>query len=328
VKKYVMALSIGGAVAALIAEIGLRLSGAFVPPPPVPEPLRPELYQTDSELGYTLRPSTRTTYNYPVGSSTVVTVVSNADGFRSAREFHETDARPRIWFLGDSMVLGEGVEAEERLTEVVERLEPDWRVDNLGMTGWGLDLMVRTFERISKRVTPDAVVLAFYTDDFRRLRPFYAGMGYPFPKFELVDGNLVTVPFPGPLPAWRRLRIVQAIEQTYWRFARNRYDLNEALLDRLRNGIQPQTRLFVVFVPGRADNSEDQERRRFLNEWCTRTRTPFLDLTETMSAAGVDSLHIVGNYHWNKRGHEIAGTAIHRFLRDSGIRPAHSNPLR
>jgi hypothetical protein len=179
--------------------------------------------------------------------------------------------------------------------------------------------MVRAYERISKRVTPDVVVLAFYTDDFRRLRPQYSGMGYPFPKFELVDGALVTVPFPGPLPAWRRLRVVQAAEQTYWRFARNRYALNGALLDRLRGGMKAPTKLAVVFVPGRADTSEDQTRRAFLRDWCRRTSTPFLDLTETMAAAGVESLHIPGNYHWNDRGHEVAGTAIQRFLSDSGV---------
>lgn len=320
VKKY-GALLVGSLVgAAVLAEVGMRVFGAFVPPPAVPQPMRPELNQAHPELGYTLRPSTKADYTYPVGSTNVITLVSNSDGFRSDREFDEPDPRLRIWFLGDSMVLGEGVQAEKRLTAVIERLQPAWRVDNLGMTGWGLDLMVRAYEHISKRVTPDVVVLAFYTDDFRRLRPMYSGMGYPFPKFELVDGALMTVPFPDPLPAWRRLRVVQAVEQTYWRFARNRFALNGALLDRLRADLKPTTRLAVVFVPGRADTPEDQTRRTFLREWSLRTATPFLDLTETMTAAGVDSLHIRDNYHWNDRGHEVAGTAIQRFLSDSVIR--------
>ena len=114
------------------------------------------------------------------------------------------------------------------------------------------------------------------------------------------------------------MRVVQAAEQTYWRFARNRFELNGALLDRLRADIKPPTRLAVVFVPGRADTSEDQARRSFLRDWCQRNTTPYLDLTETMTAAGVDSLHIPGNYHWNDRGHEVAGTAIQGFLIDSG----------
>jgi hypothetical protein len=173
------------------------------------------------------------------------------------------------------------------------------------MTGWGLDLMVRAFERISRRVTPDVTVLAFYTDDFRRLRPRYTGMGYALPRFELVDGKLIDLPPPGPLPAWRRLRLVQAVEQTYWRFARNQFALNGALLDRLHARTEGHSKLFVVFVPGRADTDEDQRRRGFLSEWCQRNNIPFLDLTETMKAAGVDPLHIPGNYHWNRRGHGL-----------------------
>jgi hypothetical protein len=320
-RKYgaVLAASLVGAV--VLAEGGLRVFGAFEPPPAVPQPMRPDLNQAHPELGYTLRPSTRVDYTYPVGSGNVITLSSNSDGFRNDREFDEADPRPRIWVLGDSMVLGEGVHAHERLTAVIERVQPAWRVDNLGMTGWGLDLMVRAYEHISRRVTPDVVVLAFYTDDFRRLRPLYSGMGYPFPKFELVDGALVTVPFPDPLPAWRRLRVVQALEQTYWRFARNRFTLNGALLDRLRGDIKPPTKLAVVFVPGQGDTPEDQTRRKFLLEWCQRTTTPFLDLTDTMRKAGVDSLHIPENYHWNSRGHEVAGTAIQAFLREAGVVP-------
>jgi hypothetical protein len=316
VKKYLVLF--GGSLvgAALLAEAGLRVFGAFVPP--TVQPLRPELYRPDTELGYTLNPSTTVKYAYPVNSSNLITAASNSDGFRNPREFDEPDSRPRIWFLGDSMVLGEGVEAEDRLTEVIGRLEPGWRVDNLGMSGWGLDLMVRAFEKVSRRVMPDVTVLAFYTDDFRRLRPRYTGMGYALPRFELANGSLVDLPPPGPLPAWRRLRVVQAVEQTYWRFARNQYALNGALLDRLKGKAEGRSRLLVVFVPGRADTDEDQRRRGFLNEWCQRNTIPYLDLTETMKAAGVESLHIPGNYHWSRHGHEVAGTAIHRFIRESG----------
>lgn len=285
----------------------------------MPIPRRPELYRPNPELGYTLRPSTRVTYHYPPSSPTELSVVSNSDGFRNDREFDEPDTRPRIWVLGDSMVLGEGVEAEQRLTEVIERLEPGWRVDNLGMTGWGLDLMVRAFERISQRVRPNLVVLAFYTDDFRRLGPFYAGQGYPFPKFELVDAKLVSVPFPDPLPLWRRLRVLQAVEQSYWRLARNQFALNEALLNRLRQATDRGTGLAVVFVPGRGDTAEDKARREFLGDWAARTRTPFLDLTETMHRAGFDRIHIPNNAHWNEHGHALAGTAIRDFLKESNL---------
>jgi hypothetical protein len=305
-------------VSFVAAEAGMRRFGYFNPPPPEPVPRFPYLYQADPELGYTLKPSTRLVYEYPVGSSRMVTVISNSHGFRSSREFDEPDARPRIWVLGDSMVLGEGVDADQRFTEVLEQLEPGWRVDNLGMTGWGLDLMVRAFERVSRHVRPDVLLVAFYTDDFRRLQPYYAGMGYPFPKFELAQGRLITVPFPD-VPWWKRVRLVQAVEQSLWRLGRNRFRLNEALLDRLRAASQEGFTLAVAFLPGRLDVAEDQMRRTWLREWCERTRTPFVDLTEPIHSAGSNGVHLRGNPHWNEKGHRVAAESIRRFLRESAM---------
>ena len=298
----------------LAAEAVLRILNLVEPPPAAPVLRMPELYRVDPELGYTLRPSITTTYYYPVGSQRLIQVESNSDGFRSPREFDEPDSRLRVWVLGDSMVFGEGVAAADRFTEVIERIEPGWRVDNLGMTGWGLDLMVRAFERISQRIRPDVVVVAFYTDDFRRLQPFYAGMGYPIPKFELEGDRLVNVPFP-TLPGWRRLRTVQAVEQTYWRFRRNRYELNGALLNRLRDASRTGVTLAVVFLPGHGDTDEDQERRRWLREWAEQSGVPFLDLTQTIHGAGIPATHLPNNSHFNEHGHRLAAETIHRFLR-------------
>jgi len=278
----------------------------------------PGLYKPDPELGYTLWPSKETTYFYPIGSSHLVHLISNRDGFRNGREFDEPDVRPRVWLLGDSMVLGDGVEAPDRLTEVMERLEPGWRVDNMGMTGWGVDLMVRAFERLVTRVAPKVVVLAFYTDDFRRLVPFNAGQGFAYPKFELQAGQLITVPFPA-LPAWRRLRIVQAVEQSYWRLHRDRLDLHAALLARLQHDAAAvQATLEVVFVPGRADTDVDQHRRSWLREWCQGAGVPFLDLTAPILAEERRAF-IKDNEHWNETGHDLAGHTIAAFLRQTAL---------
>jgi hypothetical protein len=302
-----------------VVELGLRAFGAFAPPPSTPVPRRPDLYRADPELGYTLVPSTRTTYRYPLNSTRDIALVSNADGFRSDREIDAPDPRRRLWMLGDSMVLGDGVDAADRLTEVIEQRAPGWRVDNLGMTGWGLDLMVRAFEKMSRRIRPDVLVLAFYTDDFRRLGPYYSGQGYPAPKFQLKDGVLSEAPFPAAPSFWSRLRLVQAVQQIVWRLTRNQYDLNAALLDRLRRDTGTDTALAVVFVPGRGDTSEDQERRAFLAAWCLRTQTPFLDLTTTIHGPDIDAAFIPGNPHWSEHGHRLAGEAIHKFLQAGAL---------
>jgi len=318
-RYWTLALALGLGLALVLAEAGLRMSGQFEPPPQVLKPLRPEFNRPDPELGYTLKPLLRTTFRYPPTSTRDLDLVSNRDGFRNSREFDEPDSRPRLWVLGDSLTSGEGVNAADRITEVIERLEPGWRVDNLAMTSWGLDSMVRAYERLSHRLRPSAVLLNFYTDDFRRLRPYYAGMGYPFVKFELEGGRLVDVPFPDPPGFFGRLRVVQAVEQSYWRFARNRYELNKALLDRLRERTEPGTRLAAAFLPGTGDTQEDKTRRGFLRDWCQQTGTPYFDLTDTMHGAGNDAVFIPGNPHWNERGHELAGRTLHQFLKDAQV---------
>ncbi len=204
--------------------------------------------------------------------------------------------------------------AEERLTEVIESMEPGWRVDNMGMTGYGLDLMVRALERFVEEARPDVVVLCFYTDDFRRLLPYYAGVGFEYPKFELNDGVLVSVPHEYP-DFLERTRPVQAWLRRYWSKRRNRYQLNEAILDRfLANSAEHGFVPVTVFLPGRVDNEEDQERRSFLRAWAEGHEVARLDLTDPIHSAGVDNTYIERNYHWNPTGHRIAGERIRELL--------------
>ena len=203
-------LSVGSALLALVAvEAGLRILDWYPPPAQPVQTQRPDLFQSDPDVGYRLWTGLDTTYRYPPDRSDPIPLVANGSGFRNAREFDGVDERSRILFLGDSFVFGDGVHAEERLTEVIEAMEPRWRVDNMGMTGFGLDLMVRSLERFVGEARPDVVVLCVYTDDFRRLLPYYSGVGFEYPKFELDDGVLRSVPheYPGFL---ERTRLVQA----------------------------------------------------------------------------------------------------------------------
>jgi hypothetical protein len=304
------------------SEVILRVSGAYRPPDEPILTARPEIYRADPYVGYTMWPSKTTTYRYPPESQDLIPLVSNSDGFRTAREFDEHDRRVRILVVGDSFVFGQGVRAEERLTEQLEAMESGWRVDNMGMTGWGLDLMVRAIERYGRKADPDILVLAVYTDDFRRLLPYYAGIGFTYPKFELVAGELISMPFTYPR-LWERLRLVQAVYQLQWERNRNRYDLNHALLDRyLKDASEIGFKPAVVFFPGRADTQEDKTRRRFLATWASSRGVPFADLTTPMQRGGADKLFIEDNWHWNGLGHRVAAVELHRLLRQIEAGPA------
>jgi len=308
------AVLIGAVIALAAAEVALRSFDLYRPIDHPVRPAQPDLYEADPVVGYRLRASRAVTYRYPHGSGPEIPLVSNSDGFRSPREFGEMDQRRRILVVGDSFVFGQGVRAEERLTERLEAAEPGWRVDNMGMTGWGIDLMVRAIEHLGPKADPDVVVLAVYTDDFRRLLPNYAGLGYAYPKFEFAGSALATVPFPYPRP-WERLRVVQAAYDRGWRWRRNRYDLNEALLDRfLANGTAMAFRPVVAFLPGRGDTDEDQERREFLRRWATAHDVPYVDLTTPIRGAGVDRVFIAGNWHWNPAGHQLAANELRPVL--------------
>ena len=312
--KRVATLFVSLAFSLACAEIALQLFDRYPPPDDPLRPTRPDLYQVDDLFGYRLWRSTVNCYRYPPDAAEVIPLVSNSSGFRGGRELDEQDPRPRIAVLGDSMVFGSGVREEHRLTEVMENLEPGWRVDNLGMTGWGVDLMLRALEHVGLDLEPDVVVLSVYTDDFRRLLPYYAGTGFPIPKFRLDDGALADEPYPHPA-RWERLRIVQAVHRARWRRHRNRFDLNGALFDRFaalarEHDFAP----VVVFIPGKSDTPEDRQRRGFLSSWAARTRVPFLDLTDSIHGAGRDNVFIKDNWHWNPEGHRIAGTQLREFI--------------
>jgi hypothetical protein len=158
---------------ALALWLGERALGALRPSwtliyPPVC--FRPDLFEAHPAYGYRLHPNRVLRHEYPAGSGRAVVLHANADGFRGAA-IGDAGARRRVTVLGDSMTFGEGVEEAERFTERLEAVEPAWRVENVGMIGYGPDLMLRAFEAVALAPPPAAVVAVLFTDDFRRVAP-------------------------------------------------------------------------------------------------------------------------------------------------------------
>ena len=314
------ALLVGGlAFSLLLAEAVLRFFDGYRPPPPRFAPRKEALYRTHETLGYHLWPSAEISYRYPPNNPLLRTVVSNSDGLRSAHDFDAPHDGLRVLVTGDSFVFGEGVDADERLTEALGRLEPDWRVDNLGMTGWGVDLMLRAVRWIAPRIRPDVVVVCIYTDDFRRAGPNYFGMGFPVPKFRLDGGRLVSVPFT-PLSVWERTRLNQARLYYQWKYTDVSWRLHEVILDEFRALAEElDFALALSFLPGRSDTRNDQRRRAWVAAYAERTGVPFVDLTEPLHSLGVYRTYIEKNWHWNAEGHRIAAEHIHQLLRESVV---------
>jgi hypothetical protein len=223
--------------------------------------------------------------------------------------------------LGDSFVFGEGVEEPERFTNYLEEIRPTWRIDNLGMTGYGPDLMLRALEEVGLSLNPDVVVLCIYTDDFRRVRPRYAGVGYETPRFKLVSDRLVSVPYP-KVRLWDHSRFFQGICHAYWSRTKAQFQLNRAILDRfLALSKMHGFDVAVIFLPGTHDTKTDKHRRAWLRQYSLEHSVPFLDLSEAIhTAAAKKELYLPRNPHWNPEGHRIVAIEIGYFLANDVIK--------
>jgi hypothetical protein len=302
----------------LLGETAFRLTGRFQPPPYPPVCVRPDLFQEFQPHGYRLWPSRTKQWFYPKGSRRKLTLASNSDGFRSSRDLNGRDERIRVIVLGDSLVFGPGVEESERFTDVLEAMQPNWRVDNLGMPGYGPDLMLRALEAAGLKSHPHVVVFSLYTDDFQRVRPQHAGVGFEIPRFTLSSGQLVTIPYPKP-DLWDRLNIVVALRTMYWRYTSALFRLNEAILDRFlklaaAHGFVP----VVTFLPGTSDTPDDQARRAWLRQYAERYRIAFLDLTGPIHRAGPGAF-LPQDPHLSAKGHQIVALEMQRFLARQGL---------
>lgn len=296
-------------------EAGLRILKIF-PPHDVLSPERPDLYVKDNEVGYHLWPSTKTFERYPWTALKINDINSNSDGFRNSREFGESGDDRQLLMIGDSFVYGLGVSSKDRLTEVLESKLSGWRIDNLGMCGWGIDLMLRALETFGPKIKPQIVVLAVYTDDFPRLLPQFSGMGFNIPKFELRNGQLVSKPYQ-LASGWRNSHLAQAAYEIYWRkiVNRNRYDMNKAILDRINQVTQKlNSKLILLYLPGKGNTEEDRERRSFLEIWTNSQKIPYLDLHDAFHNAGIKKTYIKNDIHWNENGHRLAASEIANFL--------------
>ncbi|MCP4255450.1 MAG: hypothetical protein GY775_19015 [Candidatus Scalindua sp.] len=299
----------------LVGEIFFRLNGNVRTLPKQPLTTeRPEMYQEYKPYGYRLWPSRTMSYLYPHNNPRKLQVISNSDGFRSQREIDEPDERTRIVVVGDSFVFGEGVEERERFTNTLETMHHEWRVDSLGMPGYGPGLMIRALENVGLDIHPDVVVFSMYTQDFPRVHPFYSGAGFEIPRFTLESGLLVTVPYP-KYHFWDHSRLYHKVRRVIWERTNSEYDLNEAILNRFaklskHNNFVP----VIIFLPAKGDGHIDKQRRNWLLEYSIRNKISYLDLTEQILVAGSEKYFIKQNDHYNPKGHRVVAYALSNFL--------------
>ena len=160
------ALALGALIALLLAEVALRVLG--VGPTYAIENLEDFSIALDADRLYRVRP----------GFSDQV----NPQGYRDRDFASADDGEELTLFLGDSFVMGVGVEAEEALPQTLERrLGPGHRVFNMGVFGYGPDQALQALLDDGLRYDPDRVILGVYAgndfDDLAHNRLFEIRQG-------------------------------------------------------------------------------------------------------------------------------------------------------
>jgi hypothetical protein len=186
-------------------------------------------------------------------------------------------------------------------------------MDNLGMTSYGPDLMLRALQVVGLKLKPKLAIFCMYTDDFRRVSPESDGAGFPIPRYKLESGLLVSVPYPKP-NFWNRLRLSVAAKRFLWNRMSGERALNQAILDRFEDlAAQQPFEKAILFLPGTDDTPADRERRSWLRQYAGHHATPFLDLSDAIHELGKQAF-IEDNPHYSPAGHQVLARELDRFL--------------
>jgi hypothetical protein len=165
-----------------------------------PEIVR-SIIRYDALLGWSLEPGAHMVTDVTErGLRTHLDV--NALGLRE-RDIARRDAhRRRVLIMGDSVVFGSGLEANERFSDLIgAELGDSFEVVNAGVPGWGNDQELLLYETSLRPLDADVVVLTF-TGSNDVVNNALAGAlleGGTKPRFDLSGDSLVLTP-PAPRP--------------------------------------------------------------------------------------------------------------------------------
>jgi hypothetical protein len=280
----------------------------------------------------------------------------NAQGFRDADFAARPGEGPRLAVVGDSVVLGPGVEADERFTHCLDGPAEDdpsgWRVLNLGVHAYSFGHYVTLAELDFLGADPDAVLLGITLNDFapmegvgpaRRARRQADGWHKPqwIARIQARIARTYAVRFLDELDTRVRYALLSADEReayhTAWmrsvvdawqadenreRFA-TRLDQFTDALD--QKGLPLGVVLFPELNALRDPEAFDGPRqlvRSLLDERGLDYCDPYQDFADQ---ADLDGLFLVrDSVHYTARGHQLLCEAIERCL-ERGDLPALSS---
>jgi hypothetical protein len=270
-------------------------------------------YRYDQELGW-----------FPIRNNLcqfqderLINIKNNADGFRDAA--HGAKVKKRIAFLGDSFVWGYDVEANERFTEKLQLLMPDWEVLNLGVSGYGTDQEYLMLQKWFDRYQPDVLALIFSDNDVEENSLNIVHGGYYKPYFEEADHALVErgVPVPKSIryycseyPLLFKSRLLRMIMSKYLASAFPKHisanNPTLKLVQQIQAYVNTKGARFMV---GFVTDIEGSKKRAF----CNTTKIDYLFLLDGPHLTW-DYMFRTGGHHWTPQGHDLVCSRIHDFL--------------
>ncbi|MEP7345256.1 MAG: hypothetical protein ABI877_08315 [Gemmatimonadaceae bacterium] len=198
----------------------------------------------DAELGWVGKKSFRSPDMFGPG----VALHTNARGFRGAEEID--DAKPsgkqRLVCSGDSFTVGLGVSDDD--TWCAGLATPELQTVNMGQGAYGIDQAYLWYKRDGRALAHDVQVLAFITDDFRRMSTDRF-LTKAKPRLAIQGDSLVVLGVPVPLASresWKA-RLVPAVQSLRM----------VQLVARLTSGDTPRTSRTKPGPSGKRTQSED-----------------------------------------------------------------------
>jgi len=250
-------------------------------------------------------------------------VESNAQGFRSPRDFDSLQPCQRIAIAGDSFTYGISVTYEKTFAALTEAGVERSCVDNMGLPGFGLDQIWQTVRTQALPLHPRLIVVAFISSDLTRSEEAYRTFeGFNKPTFRLMNGQLV------PETARDRPNFVVRFLQHHsslWRLARladralaqhcphgEWWNLNAAILDAVRNDCRRAgVPVLFIYIPTR-------EWKEFpsLRAYMASNHANFIDLSQGELALTPD-MYLPRDGHLNEKGHRQVADALLHFLQEN-----------
>ena len=243
---------------------------------------------------------------------------SNADGFRSDKEFSEQGP---VVLVGDSFTFGTGLAYEDTFGALLENGLGNQPVYNFSMPGFGIDQMWMALKHQASRFEPKLVVVAFVDEDFERSLTAYRKFeGFNKPSYFFDQGTLrlrTREDQPPALITWirRNLALANALSKnleqlghhlplgSWWTI--NAGILQQIAVDARERGV---TVLFVRLP------SIGQREFATLTAQMNMMGAHYLDLEDLARDNAEEKIFIPGDGHMNEQGHRLVAAAILNWI--------------